>query len=110
MTVPRLPLLALAASLVLLDPAGAPAQPLPAQPPLPAGGFRRTSLRPPQPAAPTDQATADRKALEAADLKPTDADALLSYIRQRTLSDTDLSRIRAVIRRLGADDFEERLK
>ena len=57
-----------------------------------------------------DEAKADKKALDAASLNPEDADALLGYIKQRTLSDSDLSKIQAVIRRLGADDFEERLK
>jgi len=53
---------------------------------------------------------ADEKALEAAGLKSDDTAGLLNYLRQRTLSDTDLTKIQAVIRRLGADDFEERLK
>ncbi|OWK34621.1 PQQ-binding-like beta-propeller repeat protein [Fimbriiglobus ruber] len=63
-----------------------------------------------QPTPPVDQATADRKALEAAGLKADDPAGLLGYVRLRTLSDSDLSRIQSVIKRLGADDFEERLK
>jgi hypothetical protein len=77
--------------------------------PLPGGG---RVLQPAQQSKPepVDQAAADRKALEAAGLKADDPGGLLDYIRQRTLSDADLSKIQAVIRRLGADDFEERLK
>ncbi len=57
-----------------------------------------------------DQPIADKQALEAASLKEDDAAGLLGYLRTRTLSDSDLTKIQAVIKRLGADDFEERLK
>lgn len=57
-----------------------------------------------------DPAVADRKALDAASLKADDPTGLLDYLRQRTLSDADRSKIQAVIRRLGADDFEQRLQ
>lgn len=60
--------------------------------------------------APTDPKVADAKALEAAGLKPDDPGPLLAYFRQRTLSDTDVGRILAVIRRFAEDDFDERLK
>src|SRR5581483_10979363 len=43
-----------------------------------------------------------------ASLKADDPQGLLDYIRQRTLSDADLSKIQAVIRRLGSEDFQER--
>ena len=59
---------------------------------------------------PPDPKVTDAKALEAAGLKADDADALLTYFRQRTLSDSDLGRIQAVIRRFNEDDFDERLK
>jgi outer membrane protein assembly factor BamB len=57
-----------------------------------------------------DQATADQRALDAAGLKADSPAGLLKYIRLRTLSDSDLSKIQAVIKRLGSDDFEERVK
>lgn len=79
------------------------------QPPLPLPPGPGVVVRPTDRSA-VDQPTADRRALEAAGLKPDDADGLLRYIRQRTLSDTDLSKIQAVIKRLGSDDFEVRLK
>ncbi len=97
----------------LLDPAQVLAQPVPAQPPLPrtriaVPTLRRTADKPATPAV--DPATADRKALEAAGLKAEDPRGLLDYLRQRTLSDVDLSKIQAVIRRLGSNDFEDRLR
>ena len=64
----------------------------------------------PTPADGVEAAISDEKALEAANLKETDAAGLLGYLRTRTLSDADLSKIQAVIKRLGADDFEARLK
>jgi hypothetical protein len=82
-----------------------------AQQPIPQG---RLVLRPPVAAAPNapevSPTISDEKALEAAGLKADDPAGLLNYLRQRTLSDTDLTKIQAVIRRLGSDDFEERLK
>src|SRR5947209_8601505 len=50
-------------------------------------------------AAPT---ISDEKALAAAGLKADDPAGLLNYLRQRTLSDTDLTKIQAVIHRLGS--------
>jgi hypothetical protein len=109
MTSTRLPLVGLTA--LLLAPSPAPAQPQPVQPPVAPPGIvvrRAAQFRPPAPDPPVDQATADHKALEAASLKADDPQGLLDYIRQRTLSDADLSKIQAVIRRLGSEDFEER--
>jgi hypothetical protein len=54
--------------------------------------------------------TKDADALRAAGLKEDEPAQLLAYLRQRTLSDTDTGRIRAVIRRFGGDDFDERVK
>jgi hypothetical protein len=107
MTSRTLPLLFLTA--FFFDPTALLAQPVPVAPPqgvgLPALGAAPTT----QP-EPVDPATADRKALDAASLKADDPKGLLDYLRQRTLSDADLSKIQAVIRRLGSDDFQERLK
>ena len=52
----------------------------------------------------------DAQALAAAKLKPDDPAALLEYFRLRTLSDADMARIRGVIARLGADEFDDRLR
>ncbi|HVK16981.1 MAG TPA: hypothetical protein VM533_08525 [Fimbriiglobus sp.] len=105
MTFRRLQTLSLSA--LVIASTAALAQPVPGLPELPARRARNTAK---QPEPPVDQATADRKALDAASLKEDDPKGLLDYLRQRTLSDTDLSKIQAVIRRLGADDFEERLR
>lgn len=52
----------------------------------------------------------DEQALEAARLEADNAKQLLGYFQQRTLNDQDLNRIQAVIRRLGAEKFDDRLK
>lgn len=57
-----------------------------------------------------DRTATDKGALDSAGLKSTDPAGLLDYIRARTLSDTDLSKIQGIIKRLGSDDFDERLK
>ncbi len=57
-----------------------------------------------------EKVLSDAEALAAAKLKETDADALLSYFRQRTVSDADRTKIQSSIRKLGAEDFDERLK
>jgi len=69
---------------------------------------RGAVAQPEQP--PVDRATTDKGALDSAGLKSTDPAGLLDYIRTRTLSDADLSKIQGIIKRLGSDDFEERLK
>lgn len=61
------------------------------------------------PASPTvDQAAADQKALDAAGLKKDDAAGLTGYFRSRTLTDSELARMRAVIKRMGDEQFTER--
>jgi hypothetical protein len=107
MTSTRLPLLGLTALLFAPDPSFAQPQP---PPPPPIGVVRRAEYRQQTPEPPVDQATADHRALDAASLKAEDPQGLLDYLRQRTLSDADLSKIQAVIRRLGAEEFEERQK
>ncbi|MCZ2340677.1 MAG: PQQ-binding-like beta-propeller repeat protein [Bacteroidales bacterium] len=52
----------------------------------------------------------DAQALEAARLDASNPAPLLDYFRQRTLNDQDLTRIQAVIQRLGAADFDDRLQ
>lgn len=49
------------------------------------------------------------KALKEAGLDETDPAGLIEYLKLRSLSDGDLDKIRQVIERFGADDFEERL-
>ncbi len=61
-------------------------------------------------AAPFDAIKADAVALAAAKIAPADADGLLAYFERRTLSDVDANAIQAVIDRLGAESFGDRLK
>lgn len=74
-----------------------PTVPLP-----PRGGGRAVSTQP--------EPLSDAKALEVAGLSAEDPAGLIAYLRQRTLSDADMSKIQSVIRRLGSDDFDERLR
>jgi hypothetical protein len=96
---PRLTLLALAAAAAAPLPAGGQAPPPPVV-------FARRAVRPAAVAAAQD----DESAVRAAGLKADDPAGLVGYFRKRTLSDADLARIRAVIRRMGDERFEERLK
>jgi hypothetical protein len=57
-----------------------------------------------------DAAAVQRKALEAANIKADDAEALLNYIRSRTLTDENQAKIQSIIRRFQSEDFDERLK
>src|SRR5687767_14054655 len=52
----------------------------------------------------------DEDALKQAGLSPTEATPLLEYLKVRTLTDVDQNRIGDVIKKFGADDFEERVK
>ena len=63
-----------------------------------------------EPAAPFEAAKADKAALAAAKIAPGDADGLLAYFERRTLTDIDANAIQAVIERLGAESFGDRLK
>src|SRR3954468_21255320 len=98
------PFTLLAAGVCLLPafaqvPAPAPLQPGAAAPlgPRAAGGAA------PRP----DPAIPDEEALKLAGLSPTDGAKLVAYLKQRTLSDSDQGRIKEIIARFGADDFEE---
>ena len=57
-----------------------------------------------------DQMELDKKALDSANLKATEPEGLLKYLKDRTLSDTELTKIQAVIKLLGSEDFDGRLK
>ncbi|MCE9561826.1 MAG: hypothetical protein K8U57_07210 [Planctomycetes bacterium] len=70
---------------------------------LPSGGFA-------QPGNPSEIQLSDEEALKQAGLSPTDGKQLLEYLKQRTLSDVDQSKIGEIIARFGADDFDDRLK
>ena len=59
--------------------------------------------------APNSFTMSDTEALQAVKLDPDDSNALLKYIRLRTLNDIDLSSIGKVIQQLGDDDFDIRL-
>jgi hypothetical protein len=61
-------------------------------------------------AAAAEPQLSDDDALRQAGLSATDGAKLVEYLKQRTLTDTDEGKIKAVIRRFGADDYEEREK
>ncbi len=60
------------------------------------------------PAVTADQATLDKKALDAAGIKGDDFDGMLKYLKSRTLTDGDLSKIADLIKKLGDEDFDTR--
>lgn len=60
------------------------------------------------PALGADQATQDKTALEAVGLKGDDFDGMLAYLKSRTLTDADLTKIAALIKKLGDEDFDTR--
>ncbi len=101
------PLFVLVAALAALA-APAPADEPPPVPPLP-------KVRPPirnNPIAkvPVAVAVNDSDTLKQANLPADDAKALLDYIRARTLSDADQTKIGDVIAKFGDDEFEVREK
>ena len=51
----------------------------------------------------------DEEILKKAKLSETDGAKLIEYLRQRTLTETEQARIASIIKRFGADDFEERV-
>ncbi|HEV3384184.1 MAG TPA: hypothetical protein VG097_05180, partial [Gemmata sp.] len=57
-----------------------------------------------------DTAMTDEEALKSAGLTAVDGAKLIEYLRQRTVSDVDQGKIAGIIKRFGADDFEERVK
>jgi hypothetical protein len=60
--------------------------------------------------ASADTAMSDSEALKSAGLTAEDGAKLIEYLKQRTLSDVDQGKIAGIIKRFGADDFEERVK
>ncbi|HEY2784238.1 MAG TPA: HEAT repeat domain-containing protein, partial [Fimbriiglobus sp.] len=52
----------------------------------------------------------DKSALSSAKLKADDPDGLVAYFKQRTLTDAELTKIKAVISRMGSESFEDREK
>ncbi|QEL19681.1 NHL repeat-containing protein [Limnoglobus roseus] len=51
----------------------------------------------------------DKKSLDSMSLKADDTAGLVKYFKQRTLSDTELAKLQAVIDRLGDENFEKRV-
>lgn len=78
-------------------------------PPLP---IKRAIVRPAfgAGATTTDGPLSDTAALKEAGLTATEAGPLIEYLKARTLSDADQSKIGEVIARFGTDEFEERVK
>jgi hypothetical protein len=79
---------------------------VPVQPP----AVRLRAARMGTTSVPAEPVKSDAEVLASVGLKADDPAGLVGYIRQRTLSDADLTRIQAVIRRLGDERFEERIK
>src|SRR5947207_5243062 len=57
-----------------------------------------------------DPPMSDDEALKAAGLSPTDGPQLVAYLKLRSSSDNDQGKIQGLIRKLGVDSFEDRLK
>jgi hypothetical protein len=55
-------------------------------------------------------AVSDEDALKAAGLSPTDGEKLVGYIKLRTVSDADQGKIQTLIKKLGAEQFDDRIK
>jgi len=87
------------------------AQPKPVQP-LPKLIQVRPPIRVGLPAKPptlgADQETQDKTALEAVGLKGDNFEGMLAYLKSRTLTDGDLTKIAGLIKKLGDEDFESR--
>jgi len=65
--------------------------------------------RPQPPDDPADGPDTDAEVLKAVRLSPTDGPGLLAYLKLRTTSDADQGKLAELIRRFGADKFEDRL-
>ncbi|MFM8274376.1 MAG: hypothetical protein ACKODX_18880, partial [Gemmata sp.] len=80
---------------------------------VPVAPIKRVPPRGPVVAGGTTAAAAqlnDADALKQAGLSADEAATLLEYLKQRTLTDADQSKIGEVIARFGTDDFEDRVK
>lgn len=107
MRVSLLPLVALATGGLVCCLAVGQDKPIP-QPALKLAQVRKPIRPGLDPALAQDQATQDKKALEAVGLKDGDFDGMLKYLKSRTLTDVDLSKIADLIKKLGDEDFESR--
>ena len=103
-----LPLLAFALPLIALSVAQAPGEDLPPVPDQPVRQFKRAGGGPVE--VKSSAPVTDADSLKQAGLKADEAGPLLDYLKQRTLSDGAQTKIGDVIKRFGADDFEERVK
>ena len=70
--------------------------------------FKRMLVKAKEPTA--DQLALDTKALESANLSADKPETMIAYLKQRTLSDSDLQKIQNVIKNMGDEQFEERVK
>jgi len=80
------------------------------QPPVRVLQGKRLPVRPVGTSAVAAEPLTDAEALKKAHLNETDGGKLIEYLQQRTLTETDQGRIAEIIKRFGADDFEERVR
>ena len=90
------------ALLLALAPAAAQERVVGMQPVAPNGG--------PAGVATTTSAISDDEALKSAGLSATDGAKLIGYLKLRTVSDADQGKIQTIIKKLGADLFDDRIK
>ncbi len=83
--------------------------PLPLRVVSPLMGLALLTVLPPRASAADDSAARDEQTLHDAGL-PTDGPGLLDFLHKRVLPDADQARARALIRRLGDDDYDVREK
>ena len=79
-------------------------------PPVPKVGKGTTGKAAVKSGAAAPSALSDEDALKAAGLSPEDGTRLVAYLKLRTLSDSEQGKIAGIIKRFGADDFNERVK
>ena len=78
--------------------------------PVPAAGKQAVKVGAAKGTLTAEPTVSDEEALKLAGLSADDGPRLVEYLKQRTLSDADRGKITAIIKRFGADDFEDRLK
>ena len=91
------------ALLLALAPAAAQTEALVLQPPTPPGGPTAVPTT-------TTPALSDDEALKSAGLSATDGAKLIGYLKLRTVSDVDQGKIQSIIKKLGGDLFDDRIK
>jgi hypothetical protein len=93
---------------------GSADDPLPAAPVAPVKGLRqpiRGPVKPIRPGVTTETPLlSDAEALKQAGLPADEAGPLLEYLRARTLTDVDQTKIGNIIKKFGADEFDVRVK